>query len=156
MEERENEYWRNRIDRQDRESTESQRDSTEEPLDETPTQKALRKKIEEMKENETLAETLREAYTEGMSAIKTAAHKSQGNMRECKKQCRSAYKDGWSPSFYAYQINLDMIIEIRRHLMGQYGRRLWKRNEREQQIRQKVDQWEARVKKYFTRKQRQK
>jgi hypothetical protein len=100
--------------------------------------------------------TLKEAYTVGINAIKSAAHKSQGNMRRCKKQVRSGYKDGWSPSFYAYQINLDMLIEIRRHVMGQYGRRRWKHHELESQVRKQVDKWEKRVFKLFTRKRRRK
>ena len=83
--------------------------------------------------------------------IKTAAKKSQGNAKRPTNQKRSSYKDGWSPAYYAYKINMDMLIEIRRHiggrnpLRGQYKRRRWKAYEIQKEIREKVNRWEQRV-----------
>jgi hypothetical protein len=138
------EYWRKRIDRQLDDGVTNHEDHRENltELDDT---------VEQIPNHDILCE----AYTEVTNMIKTAAKKSQGNSKRPRRQLRSSYKDGWSPSYYAYKINLDMLIEIRRHiggrnsLIGQYKRRRWKAYEIQSQIREKVNRWEQRVKSLF-------
>ena len=43
---------------------------------------------------------------------------------QCDK--RSTRKDGWSPTYIAYKIHLTTLVEIRRCLMGQAGRKRWR------------------------------
>ena len=40
------------------------------------------------------------------------------------KSLRSSYKNGWSPSFVAYKANMNVMLEIRRHLVGQHSRKI--------------------------------
>ena len=42
------------------------------------------------------------------------------------KANRSANKGGWSPTFVAYKANLNALLEIRRHYLGQRGCRKWR------------------------------
>ena len=59
-----------------------------------------------------------------------------------KKVPRSKRKDGWSPTFIAYKANLDALLEIRRHYLGQHGCRKWKTSvDIATGIIKKVKQW---------------
>ena len=40
--------------------------------------------------------------------------------KRLKKVPRSSRKNGWSPTFVAYKANLDALLEIRRHYLGQH------------------------------------
>ena len=41
------------------------------------------------------------------------------------KSLRSSYKNGWSPCFFAYKANLAAMLEVRRHVLGQHGHKIW-------------------------------
>ena len=42
------------------------------------------------------------------------------------RSLRSSFKNGWSPCFVAYKANLTAMLEVRRHLLGQHGRKIWR------------------------------
>ena len=59
-----------------------------------------------------------------------------------KKLLKSNRKDGWSPTFVAYKANLDALLEIRRHYLGQHGCKKWKTSlDILTRIIKKVSQW---------------
>ena len=44
------------------------------------------------------------------------------------KSLQSSYKIGWSPTFVAYKVNINAMLETRRQVLGQHGRKRWKTN----------------------------
>ena len=50
---------------------------------------------------------------------------ARGLIQRRRKKSRSPKKNGWSPAFLAIKAALTFLIDIRRHLCGQHGRRRW-------------------------------